>query len=182
MQARHGAGLTGVQDVVSTDNDPTVIIVQYNNVDEGVDNDEDDDNDNPEDNENDDSDSVDTTPGNALVEDNVSNDDGEQDGIVTDDDETQGENDQAEGSTFNAEGMRRSTRVHRVPSSYTPSRQGNKYQYQGTVNLNVPDDTNYRKFTETDQILHVLGVAMIQAHGLHKGINSHPANLSVVFF
>ena len=26
------------------------------------------------------------------------------------------------------------------------------------------------KFTETDQLLHVLGVPMIQAHGLHKGI------------
>ena len=51
-----------------------------------------------------------------------------------------------------------------------PSRQGNTYQYQGTVNLNVPDDANYRKFIETDQILHVLGVAMIQTHGLHKGI------------
>ena len=33
------------------------------------------------------------------------------------------------------------------------------------------EDTKYKKFTETDQMLHVLGVAMVQAHGLHKGIN-----------
>ena len=38
------------------------------------------------------------------------------------------------------------------------------------MNINVPEDANYRKFTETDQLLHVLGFAMIQAHGLHKGI------------
>ena len=74
----HGVGLTGVRDVVSTDIDPTVIIVQQNNVD----------------------------------------DEGEQDWVLTDDDETQGESDQAGGLTFNAEGMRRSTRVHRAPSSY----------------------------------------------------------------
>ena len=60
--------------------------------------------------------------------------------------------------------------LHSAPSSYMPSRQGNKYQSQGTVNLNVPDDTNYKKFTETDQLLHILGLAMIQAHGLHKVI------------
>ena len=38
------------------------------------------------------------------------------------------------------------------------------------MNINVPEDTKYRKFTETNQLLHVLGVAMIQAHCLHKGI------------
>ena len=38
------------------------------------------------------------------------------------------------------------------------------------MNLNVPEDANYRKFTETDQILLILGVAMIQTHGLHKSI------------
>ena len=42
----HDAGLTGVRDVVSTDNDPTAIIVQRNNVDLGVDTDEDGDDDN----------------------------------------------------------------------------------------------------------------------------------------
>ena len=92
------------------------IIVQQNNVDEGLDNDEDDD---------------DNKPGpwseNPLWEDNVPNNEGEQDGVLTDNDETQGGNDQAEGSTFNAEGLRRSTRVHRGPSSYIQSRQGNKY-------------------------------------------------------
>ena len=36
--------------------------------------------------------------------------------------------------------------------------------------MHVPHDSNYRNFTETDQLLHVLGVAMIQAHGLHKDI------------
>ena len=30
--------------------------------------------------------------------------------------------------------------------------------------------TTYKKFTETDQLLHILGVAIVQAHGLHKGI------------
>ena len=105
--------------------------------------------------EHDGSGSVDTTPENPIQEDNVPNDEGEQDGALTDNDETRGENDQAEDSTFNAEGMWRSTRVHRAPSSYIPSRQGNKYQYQGIVNLNVSDDANYRKFTETDhQLLH----------------------------
>ena len=123
----HGAGLTGVRDGVSTDNGPTVIIVQQQNVDEGVDNDEDDDDNKPEDSENDDSDSIDTTPKKPLLEDNVPNNEGEQDGVLTDNDETQGGNDQAEGSTFNAEGLRRSTRVHRGPSSYIQSRQGNKY-------------------------------------------------------
>ena len=38
------------------------------------------------------------------------------------------------------------------------------------MNLNVPEETRYRQFTETDQMLHVLGVAMVQAHGLHKDI------------
>ena len=100
--------------------------------------------------EDDDSDSVNTTPGNPLLEDNVADNGEGQDEIPTGGDETQRENGQAEGSTFDAEGVRHSTRVHRAPSSYIPSRQGNKYQSQGTVNLNVPDGTNYRKFAETD--------------------------------
>ena len=78
---------------MSTDNDPTIIKVQQNSGDEGVDNDEDDDNDNPEDSENDDSDSVDTTPENLLLEDKVLIDEGKQYGVLTDNDETQGEND-----------------------------------------------------------------------------------------
>ena len=139
----HDAGLTGVRGVVGTNYDPTVIILQQNSGDEGVDNDENDDDDNPEDSENDDSDSIYTTPENPLLENNAITDEGEQDGVLTDDDEAQGGNDQAEGSTFNAEGLRRSTRIHRAPPSYMPSTQGNKYQYQGTVNINVPEDTNY---------------------------------------
>ena len=101
----HSAGLTvtGAWDVVSTDNDPTIIKVQQNSGDEGVDNDEDDDNDNPEDSENDDSDSVDTTPENLLLEDKVLIDEGKQYGVLTDNDETQGGNNQAEGSTFNVD-------------------------------------------------------------------------------
>ena len=121
----HGAGLTGVWAIVSTDNDPTFIIVQQNNVGEGVDNDEDDDDDNPEDSENDDSDSVDTTPENPLLEDNMLIDEREQDGVLTDINKTLGGNDQTEDSTSNAEGLRRSTRIHRAPSSYMPSTQGN---------------------------------------------------------
>ena len=66
----------------------------------------------------------------------------EQDGVLTDDEETQGGNDQAEGLTFNAEGVRRSNRVHRALANYIPSRQGNKYQCQRTVNLSVPEDAN----------------------------------------
>ena len=120
---------------VSTDNGPTVIVVQQNDADEGVNGVEDVDDDDPEGNEDDDSDSVDTNSGNPLLEDIVPDDDGEQDGVLTDDEETQGGNGQTEGLTFNAEGVRRSNRVHRAPSSYIPSRQGNKYQYQGTVNL-----------------------------------------------
>ena len=89
---------------------------------------------------------------------------------MSDDNETQRGHDQAEGSTFNEEGLRRSTWQHRAPFSYIPSTRGNKCQYQETVNINVPEDANHRKFTETDQLLHVLEVAMIQAHGLHKGI------------
>ena len=50
------------------------------------------------------------------------NGEGEQDGALTDNNETQVENDQAEGSAFNAEGLRRSTRVHKAPLSYMPSR------------------------------------------------------------
>ena len=82
-----------VRDVVSTDYDPTAIILQQNGGDEGVYDNEDDDKDNPEDSENDGSDSVDTTPENPVLEDNVVNDEGEQDGVLTDDDETQGGND-----------------------------------------------------------------------------------------
>ena len=37
-------------------------------------------------------------------------DGGEQDEVISDDNETPGENDQAEGSTINEEGLRRSTR------------------------------------------------------------------------
>ena len=53
---------------------------------------------------------VDTTPENPLLDNNVVNDGREQDGVMPDDDKTQGGNDQAEGSTFNEEGLRRSTR------------------------------------------------------------------------
>ena len=114
--------------------------------------------------------SIDTTPENPFLDTNAVNDGGEQDEVMPDDNETQGGNDQAEGSTFNEEDLRRSTRQRRAPSSYIPITQGNKYQYQRTVNINVPQDANYRKFTVTDQLLHVLGVAMMQVHGLHKGI------------
>ena len=67
----HDAGLTGVRDAMSTDNDPTIIVVQQNHVNEGVHNDKDDNGDDPEGNKNDDSDSIDTTPGNPLLEHNV---------------------------------------------------------------------------------------------------------------
>ena len=62
----HGAGLTGVRNVVNTNNDPAIIVLQQNVDDEGVNDDEDDDNVNPAGDENDDSDSVDTTPENPL--------------------------------------------------------------------------------------------------------------------
>ena len=38
------------------------------------------------------------------------------------------------------------------------------------MNPNVPDDAKYRKFTDSDQIVHVLGEALIQTHGLQKDI------------
>ena len=112
---------------MSTDNSPTVIVVQQNDADEGVNGVEDMDDGNPEGNKDDDSDSVDTTPGNPLLEDNVPDDEGDQDEVLAADEETQGGNNQAEGLTFNAEGVRRSTRVYSAPSSYIPSTQCNKY-------------------------------------------------------
>ena len=39
-------------------------------------------------------------------------DEGEQDEVLTGDKETQGGDDQAEGSTFNGEGVRRSTSIN----------------------------------------------------------------------
>ena len=36
------------------------------------------------------------------------------------------------------------------------------------MNIYVPEEPQYRKFTKTDQVMHVLGVAMVQAHELHK--------------
>ena len=84
----HGAGLTGVRDVMSTDNGPTVIVVQQNNADEGVNSDKDVDDNDSEGNNDDDSDSVNTTPGNPLLEDNVPDDEGEQNGVLTDNEET----------------------------------------------------------------------------------------------
>ena len=116
---------------------PSLYCNRQNIGNEGVDDEEDGDNDNPEEDENYDSDSVDTTPENPLLDSNAVNDRGEQDVVMSDDDKTQGENDQPGGSTFNEEGLRRSTRQRRAPSSYIPSTQGNKYQYQGTVNINV---------------------------------------------
>ena len=34
----------------------------------------------------------------------------------------------------------------------------------------MSDDNKYRKFTKIDQIIHVLGVALVQIHGPHKDI------------
>ena len=166
----HGAAITGVGQNVAPDNGPTIIVMQQNIEDEGDDEEQNDDNDAPQENEDDDSDSADTTPENPLLEADLDNDDGEQDGVLPDDVETQGENTHAEGTIFDQEGVRRSTRHRRAPSSYVPSKEGNKYQYQGTVNLSIPEYVKYRKFTETDQMIHVLGVALVQTHGLHKGI------------
>ena len=157
---------------MNTNNDPTIIVLQQNVGDEGVDDEENGDDDTPEEDKNDDSDtdSVETIPDNSLLSNDVVNDGEEQDRVMPDNDKTQGGNDQTEGSAFNEEGLRWSTRQRRPPPSYIPTMQGNKYQYQGTVNINVPEDANYRKFTETDQLLHVLGVAMVQSHGLHRDI------------
>ena len=88
------------------------------------------------------------------------------------DNELQRENTQVEGTAFDDEGVGRSTRQRTVRSSYIPGNKAQTCQYQGTVNLNVFDDVKYRIFTEIDQkIVHVLVVAMIQTHRLHKGIN-----------
>ena len=85
-----------------------LIVVQQNNADEGVNGVEDVEDEDPAGSEDDESDSVDTTPGNPLLEDNVPEDEGNQDEVLTDDEETQGGEDQAEGPTLNAEGLRRS--------------------------------------------------------------------------
>ena len=84
----HGAGLSGVRGVVDTNDGPAIIMLQQNIGDEGVDNEEDGGDNNPEEDENDDSDSVDTTPENPLMDDNTADDEGEQDGVITNDDET----------------------------------------------------------------------------------------------
>ena len=69
------------------------------------------DNDTPEEDKHDDSDSesVDTTPENPLLDNNRVNDGEDKDGVLSDYNETQEENDQAEVSTFNEEGLMRST-------------------------------------------------------------------------
>ena len=92
---------------VSTDNGPTVIVVQQNDADEGVNGVDDVEDDDPAGSEDDESDSVDTTPGNPPLEANVPEDEGNQDEVLTDDEETQEGEDQAEGSTLNAEGLER---------------------------------------------------------------------------
>ena len=122
----HGAGITGVRDVMNTNNDPTIIVLQQNIGDEEVDDEDDGEVDNSAEDENDDLDSVHTTPENPLLDTNAVNDRGEQYGVMSDYNETQGGNDQAEGFTFNEEGLRRSTRQRRAPSSYIPSTQGNR--------------------------------------------------------
>ena len=115
----HGAGLTGVRDIMNTNDDPTIILLQHNIGNEGVDDEEDGDDDNPAEDENGDSDSVDTTPENPLLDANAVNGGGEQDqdGVMPDDNETQGGNEQAEGSTFDEEGLRRFTRQRRGSST-----------------------------------------------------------------
>ena len=84
----HGAGLTGVRDVVNTNDDSTIIVLQQNIGDEGVDDEEDGDNVNPAEDENDDLHSINTTPENPLLDTKGVNDGGEQDGVMPDDDET----------------------------------------------------------------------------------------------
>ena len=74
----YGAGITGVRDVMNTNNDPTIIVLQQNIGDEGVDDEEDGEVDNSAEDENDDLDSVHTTPENPLLDTNAVNDRGEQ--------------------------------------------------------------------------------------------------------
>ena len=122
----HGAGLTGVREIVNTNNDPTIIVLQQNVSNEGADDNNDGDDVCPEGDENDDSDSVDTAPENLLLDANTVIVGGEQNGVTSDENETQGGNDQAVRSMINEEDLRRSTRQHRAPSSYIQSTQGNK--------------------------------------------------------
>jgi phage terminase large subunit GpA-like protein len=77
---------------------------------------------------------------------------------------------EAIGTQINEEGARSSTRQSKAPTNYIPSKKGKTYQYQGTVNVNVPNEPICGHFTENDQMIHVLGVAMAQAHGLKKGL------------
>ena len=44
-----------------------------------------------------------------------------------------------------------------------------KYTIQGVANLNVQEELKTRNLTKTDQLLHVLGVALVQTPGLKKG-------------
>ena len=67
-------------------------------------------------------------------------------------------------------GPRRSTWIRKKPTAYKPSHQNKTYTHEGVININVLEDQNMRKFTEIDQTYHVIGVALVEAHSLKKGL------------
>ena len=95
---------------------------------------------------------------------------GEQDGVQPQLDDTQGENTQIPTFTIDDQGRRVSTRERRAPTDYIPDGTNVRYNtVEGTANASILDGP-MRKFTEIDQLVHILGVTMIQTHGLEKGL------------
>ena len=94
------------------------------------------------------------------------NPDEEINGVLADTEVTQGE----EVNIPAAEGVRRSTREKRKPTAYEPSHNNKAYTYQGVININVLEGPNMQKITEIDQAYHVIGVALVEAHSLRKGL------------
>ena len=109
------------------------------------------------------------TPGILPALDSEDNSDGEINGVLADADIPHGEEINVPAPINNEGGTRRSTRVTQKPTAYKPSHQNKAYTYQGVININVLEDPNMRKFTELDQVYHVIGVALVEAHSLRKG-------------
>ena len=89
---------------------PTIVLLPQTVDDEGANDEEPEEDDAPEEDEDNDSDSEHAGPEIPLPEVETINNDGEQDRVLSDDNELYGENTQAEGTVFDDEGVRRSTR------------------------------------------------------------------------
>jgi hypothetical protein len=76
---------------------------------------------------------------------------GEQYGVLTQRDNTQGEDTQVPSFTVDDQGRRRSTRERRAPTDYIPDSTNVRYNtVEGAANVNISEKP-LRKFTEIDQ-------------------------------